>query len=272
MNISKGLNNFKDTILIANNSIQQQLRSLPEGHLYFNNQQKAGKTYTLYYILDGKKRTYISRNKELCQELALRRFLETQQACLAEYIGALEIAIEESQNISNKAVLENLPPEIAALLDSENKVSLFNEYANPEIREELEWRNQEYVKSGDYPEHLRHRTSSGELVRSKSEVIIYEKFIDYGIAFRYEHEKYLDGYRVHPDFEIRRRDGKIIYWEHCGLMTDQSYIDRYHWKLNQFEKEGIVPWDNLILTFDDPYGNINVNVIESEIQNKILKW
>ena len=272
MNLSTGLNNFKKTIQIADNSIQQQLLSLPEGQLYFNNQKKDGKTYTVYYVLNGKKRAYISRDKKLCQELALRRFLENQKASLAEYIGALDIAIEEAEKVSNEAILNTLPAEITALLDLDKNNGLFYEYADAEKQEELEWQMQEYMKSGEYPEHLRHRTSSGELVRSKSEIIIYEKLIDYGIAFRYEREKYLDGYRVHPDFEIRRRDGKIIYWEHCGLMTDQSYIDRYHWKLNQFEKEGIVPWDNLILTFDDLYGNINVNVIESEIQNKILKW
>ena len=53
-------------------------------------------------------------------------------------------------------------------------------------------------------------------------------------------------------------------------MNQQNYIDSYHWKLDKFEKDGIVPWDNLILTYDDRFGNIDVNIIESEIQNKLL--
>ncbi len=272
MELSEGLHNFKDTIQIANDSIEQQLLSLPIGHLYYNNQKKGDKDYTVYYVLDGKKRIYISRNKKLCQELALRRFLESQQLSLTEYIGALDIAIEESKKVSKEAILDSLPTEITNLLECKNEDSLFFEYVEQGKQEEQLWLNQEYIKSTEHPEHLRHRTSSGELVRSKSEVIVYEKLLAFGVAFRYEREKYFDGYRVHPDFEIRRRDGKIMYWEHCGLMNRQDYIDTYHWKLEHFEKEGIVPWDNLIVTFDDPYGNINVNIIESEIQNRILNW
>ena len=35
-----------------------------------------------------------------------------------------------------------------------------------------------------------------------------------------------------------------------------------------YESVGVVPWKNLIVTYDDEDGNINVGIIESEIKNK----
>ena len=40
-------------------------------------------------------------------------------------------------------------------------------------------------------------------------------------------------------------------------------------KLEIYERADIAPWTNLIITYDDQYGNINMNVVESEIKCKI---
>lgn len=37
-----------------------------------------------------------------------------------------------------------------------------------------------------------------------------------------------------------------------------------------YEKAGIVPWDNLIVTYDGADGNLNLAIVESEIKNKLL--
>ena len=199
-------------------------------------------------------------------------FLERQLENVDNYITALKTAHAESLRISAQAVLKELPAEICGLLrmnDGSRSIMTEEEVYQQEDRE---WREKQYVKSDRFPQHLTHRTGTGEMVRSKSEVIIYEMLLKYDIAFRYEWREFIDGYEVHPDFTIRRRDGKLFYWEHCGMMNQQNYVDRYHWKINLFEKNKIVLWDNLILTFDDPYGNIDVNMIESEIRNKLLRW
>ena len=43
------------------------------------------------------------------------------------------------------------------------------------LRSAMERIREPYPKNPNHPEHLKHRTSTGEFTRSKSEVLIYEK-------------------------------------------------------------------------------------------------
>ena len=52
-------------------------------------------------------------------------------------------------------------------------------------------------------------------------------------------------------------------------IRDRKYMERHKRKLEIYERADIVPWKNLIVTYDDQYGNINMNVVESEIKCKI---
>jgi len=123
----------------------------------------------------------------------------------------------------------------------------------------------------DYmPEGRTHITSRGLRVRSKSEVLIAEKLYEYGIDFRYEEVLKIGKYTFVPDFTVRRRDGKVFYWEHCGRTSDEEYMTRHRRKMELYEIAGIVPWDNLIVTYDDEEGNINIAAAEGEIKAKLL--
>ncbi len=64
-------------------------------------------------------------------------------------------------------------------------------------------------------------------------------------------------------------DGRTVYWEHCGLPGNQEYMKRHKRKLESYEEVGIVPWENLIVTYDDENGILNLAIVESEIANKI---
>lgn len=270
MNETQGLNKFIQNIKIERDSLSRQISYLPPGTIRWWRQYKNGKEYLIFsQVNENGNAHFITKNKELCSQLAAKYFFEHQIDNIDNFIAALEIANKEALRISTEAVLNELPSEIADIC-RENEAGILYKKEEGLILEEQEWRKREYLKSDHFAHFLTQRTSTGEFVRSKSEVIIYELLLKYDLAFRYECQKYIDGYPIHPDFTIYRRDGKIFYWEHCGLMNQQNYIDSYHWKLDKFEKDGIVPWDNLILTYDDRFGNIDVNIIESEIQNKLL--
>ena len=87
----------------------------------------------------------------------------------------------------------------------------------------------------------------------------------------YEHILKLDRLHYHPDFTIRRRcDGKTIYWEHAGAMTVPQYRRRHEARLTAFEANGIVPWDNLIITYDDEKGGLDVRIVDALIQGWLL--
>ena len=67
-----------------------------------------------------------------------------------------------------------------------------------------------------------------------------------------------------------RADGKLFIWEHEGLMNQQQYARRQRQKAEIFEMLGFHPWDNMIVTYDTGDGNVDLRIIESEIQNKLL--
>ena len=74
-----------------------------------------------------------------------------------------------------------------------------------------------------YEDKLIHKTSRGELVRSKSEVIIANLLNNAGLDYTYEEELVLaDGSKKYPDFVIRK-NGKIFYWEHLGMLQKEDY-------------------------------------------------
>lgn len=136
-------------------------------------------------------------------------------------------------------------------------------FENPEIVE---------YKKKYYEQNLIHKTRRGELVRSKSEVIIANELDHAGIPYEYEKELVLenDGMRI-PDFTIEDAEtGKCFYWEHCGMLGDAEYARRWEEKKKLYVQHGIVEDVNLIVSKDDLNGGIDSAAI-SVLIKKYLK-
>jgi len=131
-----------------------------------------------------------------------------------------------------------------------------NLFESPEI---VEYKRQFYENG------LVHRTARGELVRSKSEVIIANGLFSKKIEYAYEKELDLgeDGVKL-PDFTIEDAEsGAVFYWEHCGMMNDATYKARWEIKRKIYEKHGIVEGQNLIVS-DETKG------IDSQVINNLI--
>lgn len=123
-----------------------------------------------------------------------------------------------------------------------------------------------------YEAGLIHKTARGELVRSKSEVIVADALFNSGIDYAYEKELCLgnDG-RKYPDFTIEDAEsGMVFYWEHCGMMNDASYRKRWEAKRAIYEKHGIVEEKNLIVSYDNEMGGIDSQSIRDKIKKYLL--
>lgn len=119
-----------------------------------------------------------------------------------------------------------------------------------------------------YEDRLIHRTANGELVRSKSEVIIANCLYYNKLEYVYEPELELEGKIKRPDFMIIDDDtGEKWYWEHCGMMTDPKYAKRWKEKKKFYEKNGIKEGKNLIVTYDDEHGGLDSAKIDSMIKD-----
>jgi ATP-dependent exoDNAse (exonuclease V) alpha subunit len=126
---------------------------------------------------------------------------------------------------------------------------------------------------------LIHRTERGELVRSKSELVIADKLYSRGISYAYEQALLLEGGRLrYPDFTIAdHAKGVTYYWEHLGLMGDSKYRAGWERKRKEYEAAGIIPWENgggslgtLIETQDNANGGLDAVAISRLIEDVIL--
>ena len=121
-----------------------------------------------------------------------------------------------------------------------------------------------------YAEHLIHRTSTGVMVRSKSEVIVADTLTRLGIS--YEYEKKLTApddpsdFKL-PDFTVSY-EGDTYYWEHLGMLTVPSYREQWERKRQWYEDKGY--WDRVITSEDGPDGGIDASEIEQTARKRIL--
>lgn len=98
-----------------------------------------------------------------------------------------------------------------------------------------------------YAAHLIYRTSRGELVRSKSELLIAEKLKTLGINYQYERP--LEGTtrsgRLRPDFSFIDDAGDVFIWEHLGRLDQVKYREGWEWKQQWYAQNGFTEGKNL---------------------------
>ncbi|MCG7399681.1 ATP-dependent DNA helicase [Caballeronia zhejiangensis] len=124
-------------------------------------------------------------------------------------------------------------------------------------------------------EKLIHRSRRGTALRSKSEVIIDDALAAHGVIAGYEVPFFSrDGlYHRLPDFTIEDQAiGRTILWEHCGMLSDEGYRDRWENKLRWYRENGVLPLEEgggdratLVVTHDDERGGIDGRKIDELI-------
>jgi len=88
-----------------------------------------------------------------------------------------------------------------------------------------------------------HRTLKGELVVSKSEVIVANILSGLGIEYAYERPLIMsDGTQRLPDFTITRLGQPPVYWEHLGKLDQHGYRADWDAKRHWYSTHGILPW------------------------------
>jgi len=125
-----------------------------------------------------------------------------------------------------------------------------------------------------FEENLIHRTARGDMVRSKSEVIIADHLARRGVEYAYEQALTIDGETKYPDFTIEDAEsGLSIFWEHCGMLHVPNYRRRWEEKLAWYKAHGIVPHGEgagscgtLVITRDNPDGSIDSSKITSVLE------
>jgi ATP-dependent exoDNAse (exonuclease V) alpha subunit len=124
----------------------------------------------------------------------------------------------------------------------------------------------------------------GEFMISKNEVIIANCLYKYEkqglLTYGYENKlKMNDGRELKPDFTIEcLSTGQKFYWEHLGMMTLETYREKWAKKLTSYLESGFVLHteagieDDLVLitTEENPNGGINSQKIDELVRTVIL--
>ncbi len=115
-------------------------------------------------------------------------------------------------------------------------------------------------------------TAGGYRVRSKSEQMWADAFEEFGVPHYFEPLLYLEGRGwVRPDFaglNVRRRKEIIV--EHFGMMDVFSYSDTNVQKLHDYERNGFVLGDDLLITMETKKYPPDRKSIEELIQKHFL--
>lgn len=135
---------------------------------------------------------------------------------------------------------------------------------------------------GQYLEkNLIHQASDSKMLRSKSELMIYQRLIDNRLNPLYEKRLTIKEVEKLPDFTIENEEsGEVYYWEHCGMLFDAEYKQRweekYQWyKTNDILEEGGAN-GTLIVTEDKAFeiqdGSIRGAISVKEIDEVIKRF
>ena len=244
--------------------LEVELKSAPAGALNIRSQNGRNYYSVRYPKVGNRKKVYrkgISGDKRLVRALVRKKYLEQAVAGVEKDIHLIRKVLKEYVDTNEESVMHGF----------------LERY--PELRNciyggrqsDREWASDYMPVQGLHDENLKSTSASGAKMRSKGELIIAGRLDYYHIPYRYEDQyRHPDLDRV-PDFKIRRpRDGKIIYWEHFGLVNDEGYMENTGLKLTEYEVHEIVPWDNLIITYDQKDGGIDVRIIDAMIQGWLL--
>lgn len=234
-----------------------------DAHLFLVKQRGHNRYYLSEKKEDKTVRRYLGKaDTDIRKQLQEQYYLERALRLCHENIEMLDLVMDSYHSLDPVDVVKDAP---LAYREQENATKLLYGYEN-----ELRWKQRKLAYkskfSVPYPERLRHTASDGTITRSKSEALICDLLRSKNIPYVYDYPKKLCGKWKWPDFIILdRKNNRELLIEHLGLMSDADYQDDQYEKLCLYIMEGYIPNVNLLLTFDDKDGNINVPAISKMI-------
>jgi hypothetical protein len=207
------------------------------------------------------RRVGITLDSNRVHALVRKEYLLKAIALVEKDIRTIEMAIKHYANYDEESVM-------AKFLEKHPELG---EGVYHGKQSDEEWADNYVRQKGFYEEDLKHMSSDGVRMRSKNEVYIASRLDHFGIPYRYEAKVNHPDVSGVPDFTIKRpRDGKIIYWEHLGKTDNEEYLIGNRRKFEEYKNAEIVPWDNLIITYDNAGGGIDAKIIDAMIQGWLL--
>ena len=117
-----------------------------------------------------------------------------------------------------------------------------------------------------HDEDYRYITRRGEKVRSKSEMMIADILFEKGIDYLSDFGLQIGGQVFYPDFQVRRSDGRLVIWEHFGLVSNPDYVAKSYSKINLYGRAGFIAGQTLIITSESNSNPMTRDVILNVVE------
>lgn len=240
-------------------SLQKKLKKFPKEKLIC---AKNGTRYK-WYISNGKQCTYLPKKETaVASQLALKKILTLQLEDFVNEKNSIDAYLKtrKTENLTEQFFYNH--PEFQKIIST---------MYCPVSTELADWTCAPFENNPKNPAGLIHKSLSGNILRSKSEVFIDTALYTNRIPFRYECALHLGELTLFPDFTIRHpRTGKTYYWEHFGLMDDPVYAKNACAKLQTYTSYGIIPTINLITTYETREQPLTPDTVEKIVQEYFL--
>ena len=237
--------------------IDKELEYMPEGHLKIQKRLENVYYYQMIQENGKTKKYYIEkRNAELIKKLACKHYYMKVQTKLKKEWEALKKFLNNYDEKIADDIYDQMPVEKKELIQPLRMTT------GEVLRK---WENERYEANQNYPENLIYKTDQGEMVRSKSELILANMLNQNRKYLLYKYERPLELMQgdkiqvIYPDFTILNiQTGKITYWEHAGRMDDPKYANQFVYKVNGYMSNGIMPGRDLIFTYETMSNPLNM--------------
>lgn len=228
-------------------NFNERLGALPEGSIYYKLQHGKARPYRRIY---GKE-IYLPHNEaRLIEGLTNRKEIERALDVLNRNVSLLKGLKEEYSEP------EEMIPSFLRIckFSGNNEIITAGEVSKMISKwHSISTGNPRYRKGVNV-------ASDGTFVKSRADLLGYEHLKMRGVEFKYEHPIMINGNLWYPDFTIyRRKDYKMFIWEHLGMMDKVEYRKKAERKLYEYAREGYLPFDNLLLTYD--FGDDSIDLV-----------
>lgn len=244
--------------------VHKAVENCPEGSLKIQ-KKGAGRYYYKRFVGENGKEMlqYLpKRNLKTIRELAHKKYFAKALPVLSENVSALKKMRHTYQY--------NAINEISGQLQE-----MIKDVEAPFVKEADSllhfWETESFETNQRYPESLRFETDHGERVRSKSELIIADALAkEAAVLYKYERPLQVNyqgkKITIHPDFTVfHKKTGKIIYWEHAGIMDDPEYGADFVWKNNLYLENGLYPGRDVMFTYESAEHPLQLRVVRKYI-------
>ena len=225
-----------------------------------------GKTYySELWIEDGVRRRHYLGGEDVPEVKVIKEkhFLSKALKMLEKHKQKLEKSIEKLTEFSCSDVNDSLPKVYrltAEHLKELEGLTQEEKWYKAALKDKalLDKQNGITHESG-----LKHKANDGTLLRSKSEVAIYNEFLSRAKPCIYEMPTHIHPYLLHPDFTFySNRYDRVIIWEHAGMLGDPDYMQSFSERTDKYIRAGYTPCVDVIFTFDTMTGDLDAGMIK----------